>query len=1121
MRESADHPTTAAPPDQSQVFRDTLRALLDNQAKVLTDVRGAEDSTRQVYSDRFLFELLQNARDAAARGDHESPRALFLLTIDALIVANDGAPFDRDGYEAITGIGQSRKGGAEPSEGPRLIGRKGIGFKSVLRVSQRPQVFGRTRDGGRLAVEFGAPRIRSLCAAAAAADESALRGLLSADEREWFEQDQGGRALASSSLVRSVGERGVGTAMLLDRLPVMLFPLWVDEPPSEIDRLLDDEGFDTVIRLPLDREGLDEVRARLRDDIVPEKLLFLGVLARVEVEDESGDTADRWSIDAARDRGAGHVTLTSHGIAEHLDGAQVYRLFERDVDVELPDGERELRQVQVAVPIEGTRVVPHEAWPLFNYYPIVDEGEVLPLLVHAEFEVDPGRTKFSPDHPQLNLALLDAIAEVLTGEGIYGDGSVLGACLDGSLDATSAVPMLLVPHASERELVGSFRERMIERLVERPCIPCADGQWRRPSDTRGGEHSSSAEVVFGADLAGIEPALVSSEARDQAGFATVEDALGLAPFGIDELQDLLDTDVMSACADPRRFGALYDLIDDIAASADIAPEAIIDRYRPDGDGPRVGLLPCPTVDSGLKVEPLPYRRKAGGQTAEEQERSRHEVRIYHRSAGEALDWAPPNALRLRFLDASVLDDATQSHRRAFVEDVLDVRAYDTNEVLRRLVDVDYEALGRDGCAEVARFILMILCRRGLRVWSVIDNVEAGHVLRPERFFAGFPRADEETAVSAAREALTRIHLPCADGSLRAGDDMRFTDSWGPQYAALGALDPPSAAPIAAPDVMVAYLGAEEIAMRLEGERREPLESAREDGRLPEGEASAESRALVHAFLRMAGVWETLPLGHVPALEQNAPGTIWPLKRLATLVPEGERLVEDYRARASECLCARAHVSALEYADQVDMVGARSRSPDDRRRPGPSAPQRPRGELARVLRPPRTLGAVLPRLQEPECVPSEHPRNQWELTRPIGTSSVAGDYAVVRAGRSKGRRDGGPEPTLARARSALPRGDAHQSSSIRAACTRGLTACVAHLRRPRGPDARERTREPLPRPARSVGPAVRERPGAADGAGGCARRHRLPWRAPIAHQGAPGYHGAGRWNRSRRAAPRTP
>ena len=62
------------PPRSEEVFRNTLSGLLDNTAKALTDLFAAEDNTRQVYSDRFVFELLQNARDAAARGTPSSPR---------------------------------------------------------------------------------------------------------------------------------------------------------------------------------------------------------------------------------------------------------------------------------------------------------------------------------------------------------------------------------------------------------------------------------------------------------------------------------------------------------------------------------------------------------------------------------------------------------------------------------------------------------------------------------------------------------------------------------------------------------------------------------------------------------------------------------------------------------------------------------------------------------------------------------------------------------------------------------------------------------------------------------------------------------------------------------------
>ena len=269
--------TDTPPPGEEKVFDHTLSLLLDTSPKVLTDLYNAEDSTREVYSDRFVFELLQNARDAAARSTSTAPKVRFQLTPDALLVANHGAPFTNEGYEAITGIGKSEKNRSENAAavGVRLIGRKGIGFKSVLRVSRRPQIFSRWAPGHRFQVEFGSPRIRKLCMSAIDGAETALRSLLNPAEARVFEKRHGGGRLRDRSLVRNFGERGVSRDELLDHLPVMMLPTWVadtDVPPEVLallDRGAGEDGgvpFDTVVRLPLDPSRVQEVGERLRRD---------------------------------------------------------------------------------------------------------------------------------------------------------------------------------------------------------------------------------------------------------------------------------------------------------------------------------------------------------------------------------------------------------------------------------------------------------------------------------------------------------------------------------------------------------------------------------------------------------------------------------------------------------------------------------------------------------------------------------------------------------------------------------------------------------------------------------------------------------------------------------------
>ena len=95
-----------------------------------------ERATRQGgYGRRQLFELVQNGADALH--GQKRGRIHVLLTDRALYCANQGDPIDEEGVEAILSSHLNVKKANE-------IGRFGIGFKSVLAVSQVPEFYSRS-----------------------------------------------------------------------------------------------------------------------------------------------------------------------------------------------------------------------------------------------------------------------------------------------------------------------------------------------------------------------------------------------------------------------------------------------------------------------------------------------------------------------------------------------------------------------------------------------------------------------------------------------------------------------------------------------------------------------------------------------------------------------------------------------------------------------------------------------------------------------------------------------------------------------------------------------------------------------------------------------------------------
>ncbi|MET8004480.1 DEAD/DEAH box helicase [Nonomuraea glycinis] len=107
--------------------------LVEEHANIETSVREGGYGTRQ------LFELIQNGADEL----RSAPDGLIhvVLTAETLYCANRGNPVTPDGARTILASHLSRKRGAE-------IGRFGVGFKSVLSVSDQPQFFSRSGSFG-------------------------------------------------------------------------------------------------------------------------------------------------------------------------------------------------------------------------------------------------------------------------------------------------------------------------------------------------------------------------------------------------------------------------------------------------------------------------------------------------------------------------------------------------------------------------------------------------------------------------------------------------------------------------------------------------------------------------------------------------------------------------------------------------------------------------------------------------------------------------------------------------------------------------------------------------------------------------------------------------------------
>ena len=124
-----------------KVAKGTLASYREQPYRVIEDANSEQIAAHGGYAHRQLFELVQNSADALL----DSPKGksiLIRLTERFLYCADDGAHIDEDG---IVGLMFSRMSSKAPGKrNIRPIGRFGLGFKSVLGVTDAPEFYSRS-----------------------------------------------------------------------------------------------------------------------------------------------------------------------------------------------------------------------------------------------------------------------------------------------------------------------------------------------------------------------------------------------------------------------------------------------------------------------------------------------------------------------------------------------------------------------------------------------------------------------------------------------------------------------------------------------------------------------------------------------------------------------------------------------------------------------------------------------------------------------------------------------------------------------------------------------------------------------------------------------------------------
>ncbi|MCW2135108.1 sacsin N-terminal ATP-binding-like domain-containing protein [Arthrobacter sp. VKM Ac-2550] len=320
-----------------QLNSSALAAYRENPNLIEEHANQEESIKVGGYAHRTVQELVQNASDALA-GATASMMAggRIEVVLDEvnrrLYVANCGRPFSREGLRAVVHAHLSAKRGDE-------IGRFGLGFKSVLAVTDHPQIFSRS-----VSFEFNAPE-----------------------------------AQAVVSTVRP-GNR---------KVPVLRTPSLLDVTAEmEADPVLAELGgwATTVVRLP----EIDDTTSLRRDllDFSTEFLLFVTAVRGIRIRIIGDEPIDNTHV--SRDLGQDRFSIeTPHGAANEWIVTETMHSPSATARREVGEAvSRDQMKVSVAIPASGAPGFKGRFWA---YFPIEDETSASGLF-NAPWSLNNDRT---------------------------------------------------------------------------------------------------------------------------------------------------------------------------------------------------------------------------------------------------------------------------------------------------------------------------------------------------------------------------------------------------------------------------------------------------------------------------------------------------------------------------------------------------------------------------------------------------------------------------------------------------------------------------------------------------------------------------------------------------------
>ncbi len=413
------------------------------------DLAKAEDAVRREYSGRYLFELLQNASDAIVDGverEEIKPQEGMVrvqVTDRSLLIANTGMPFEESNVRALCRLHVTTKSAS------KQIGHKGIGFKSVLEITESPEVY-----SGIFAFGF--------------------------DRHEFAQQVR-----------KIVGSHDIPE----ESVPILRAPFtrrlgWLPAEEREIIEGMFDQGYVTVIRLPFKtRDTAVQVEEKVRAELIPELLLFLGAVFQLEVRYSSGEDVAFWREEsqASHEEGCHEVLLWTQRGDESpqvesrwlvLSSGEI-QIPNRNLVAGLGEAWEDVQAVRcmVAFPLslDGKNLrTDLEAQRFYVYFP-TEEPCGLRFLVNADFYIEAARKDIRRN--RFNEWLANELVTLISDLGVKS--------LRARFPRDPAIVDILAPAQNPGRAFGDyFLEQYLAILSSTPFVPLQTGHYKPPEDIR-------------------------------------------------------------------------------------------------------------------------------------------------------------------------------------------------------------------------------------------------------------------------------------------------------------------------------------------------------------------------------------------------------------------------------------------------------------------------------------------------------------------------------------------------------------------------------------------------------------------------------------------------------------